>query len=153
MMKYLPIIFSLVISGIILTSCREPKDLEFREFNNLRLEKVGFTSANLKVDLVYYNPNNFGLELSRTDFDLFVDSSYLGHSAQDLQVHIPKRDVFTIPLKIDLDMKNLIKNGLNSLFSKEINVRLLGTVKLGKANVYKSFKVDYTTKQNFSLFR
>jgi len=138
---------------VFLTACREPKDLEFREFKNLSLEKLGFAGANLKVDLVYYNPNNFGLELNRTDFDLYVDSSYLGHSAQDLQVHVPKRGVFTLPLKIDLDMKNLFKNGLNSMFNKQINVRLLGKVKLGKAGVYKNFNVDYTTIQNFSMFK
>ncbi|MEP6711767.1 MAG: LEA type 2 family protein [Ferruginibacter sp.] len=134
-------------------SCREPKDLEFKEFKNLSLEKLGFAGAALKVDLVYYNPNNFGLELNRTDLDLFVDSTFLGHSSQEIQVAIPRRDIFTIPLKIDLDMKNLLKNGLVGLFNKDILVRVLGKVKVGKAGVYKSFNVDYTTIQNFSFFK
>ena len=144
----------LIILGsvILMTSCREPKDLEFREFNNLSLENIGFTGANLKVDLVYYNPNNFGLELNRTDLDIYVDSTFLGHSSQDLQVAIPKRDIFTIPLKIELDMKNLLKNGIMGLLNKQVNVRLLGKVKVGKAGVFKSFNVDYQTVQNFSLF-
>jgi len=137
---------------ILMSSCREPKDLEFREFHNLTLEKLGFTGANLKVDLVYYNPNNFGLELNRTDLDIYVDSTFLGHSSQDLQVAIPKRDIFTIPLKIELDMKNLLKNGIMGLLNKQVNVRLLGKVKVGKAGVFKSFNVDYQTVQNFSLF-
>ena len=135
-----------------MSSCREPKDLEFREFHNLSLEKLGFAGANLKVDLVYYNPNNFGLELNRTDLDIYIDSTYLGHSSQDLQVAIPKRDIFTIPLKIELDMKNLLKNGIMTLLNKQVNVRLLGKVKVGKAGVFKSFNVDYQTVQNFSLF-
>jgi LEA14-like dessication related protein len=140
-------------AGMFMSSCREPKDLEFREFKNLNVEEVGFAGAVLTVDLVYYNPNNFGLQLSRTDLDLFVDSNYLGHSSQDIQVAIPRRDIFTVPLKIDLDMKNLLKNGLSSMFKKEILVRLIGKVKVGKAGVYKSFNVDYSTLQNFSLFR
>ena len=134
-----------------MSSCREPRDLEFREFHNLSLEKLGFAGATLKVDLVYYNPNNFGLELNRTDLDIYIDSSYLGHSSQDLQVAIPKRDIFTIPLKVELDMKNLLKNGIIGLMNKQVNVRLLGKVKVGKAGVYKSFNVDYQTVQNFSL--
>ncbi|MEO5942544.1 MAG: LEA type 2 family protein [Ferruginibacter sp.] len=136
-----------------MTSCRSPKDLEFREYKNITIDKVGFAGATLKMDLVYYNPNNFGLQLNRTDLDLFVDSTFLGHSSQDVQVAIPKRDIFTIPLKVDLDMKNLLKNGLTSLFNKDINIRLLGKVKVGKAGVYKTFNVDYTTVQNFSLFK
>ncbi|MEP7164564.1 MAG: LEA type 2 family protein [Ferruginibacter sp.] len=143
----------IIIGSLIwMTSCRTPKDLEFREFNNLSLEKLGFGGANLKVDLVYYNPNNFGLELNRTDLDVFVDSTYLGHSSQDIQVAIPKRDIFTVPLKIDLDMKNLLKNGLISLFRKEVNIRVTGKVKVGKAGVFKSFNVDYQTVQSIDLF-
>ena len=137
---------------IIMPSCREPKDLEFREFKNLSLEKIGFSSSNLNVDLVYYNPNNFSLELHRTDLDIYLDSNFLGHSSQDLQVAIPKRDQFTVPLKVEIDMKNLLRNGLSSLFKKEVSIRLLGKVTVGKAGVFKSFPVDYTTVQNIELF-
>jgi len=137
----------------LLISCSSPRDLEFREIKNLKLDNIGFTNANLSVDLVYYNPNNFGLELRRTDFDIFIDSTLLGHSLQEVQVAIPKREIFTIPLKVDLDMKNLLKNGFTTLFSKEIKVKVLGKIKVGKAGVYKTFNVDYETIQNFSLFK
>ena len=138
---------------IFLTSCHEPKSLEFKEFNNLKVDKLSFAGAALTVDLVYYNPNNFGLQLNRTDLDVFVDSTFLGHSSQDIQVNIPKRDIFTIPLKLDLDVKNLLKNGITSLLNKNVAVRVLGSVKVGKAGIYKSFPVDYTSMQNFSFFK
>ncbi|HPH85460.1 MAG TPA: LEA type 2 family protein [Ferruginibacter sp.] len=144
--------FLLCTLPLFMTSCRTPKDLEFREFKNLSLENIGFSGANLKVDVVYYNPNNFSLELNRTDLDIFVDSNFLGHSSQDIQVKVPKRDIFTIPLKVELDMKNLLKNGITSLFNKEVNVKVLGKVKVGKAGVFKSFNVDYQTVQKLSLF-
>ncbi len=135
-----------------MTSCREPRDLEFREINNISLEKIGFLGANLKVDLVYYNPNNFGVELNRTDLDIYVDSIYLGHSSQDVQVAIKKRQQFTIPLVVELDMKNLLKNGLNAFIKKEVNVRVIGKVRIGKAGVLKNFNVDYQTIQTIPEF-
>jgi|GEM_PF-5093562 len=49
-------------------------------------------------------------------------------------------------------MKNLFKNGLSTLFNKEVLVRAIGTIKVGKAGVYKNFKVDYSGKQQFSIF-
>ena len=154
-MKLLRLSFPAMLLSVIifLTSCHAPKDLVFKDFHNLSVDKLSFSGAALRVDLVYYNPNNFGLQLNRTDLDVFIDSTFLGHSAQDIQVAVPKRSDFTIPLKIDLDVKNLMKNGLNSFFNRNVNVRVLGSVKVGKAGIYKSFPVDYTSVQNFSLFK
>src|SRR6218665_1379332 len=151
MKAYNPLLL-LIIFSVILASCATPKDLEFREYNSVSIDKMGFSSSSLKMNLVYYNPNNFGMDLKRTELDIYIDSTFLGHSSQDLQVPIPRKDVFTVPLKIDLDMKNLFKNGLTTLLNKEVTVRAVGTVKVGKAGVYKNFKVDYSGKQQFSLF-
>lgn len=136
---------------IFLTSCRAPKDLEFREFRNISVDNIGFSGATLKVDVVYYNPNNFSLELNRTDLDIFVDSIFLGHSTQDLQVKIPRRENFSVPLQVELDMKNLLKNGLTGLLNKQVLVRVAGKVKIGKAGVYKTFDLNYETVQQLSF--
>jgi LEA14-like dessication related protein len=149
----LPVALLLAVFFIFLSSCQKPKDLVFKEFKNLKVDQLSFSGAALNVDLVYYNPNNFGLQLSRTDLDIFVDSTFLGHSTQNIQVAVPRRDNFTIPLKVDLDVKNLLKNGVTSLFNKDVKVRVLGSVKLGKAGIYKTFPVDYTSVQNFSMFK
>ena len=138
-------------SLLFMTSCREPKDLVYRDFRNLSSDKLGFSTSTFKVDLVYYNPNNFGLQLKRTDLDIYIDSSYLGHTAQDYQINIPKRSEFTLPLSIEVDMKNAYKNAIPTLFGKEVLVRVVGKVKLGKANVFKSFNVNYEGKQTFSF--
>jgi LEA14-like dessication related protein len=142
-----------VLFIIFLSGCQKPKDLVFKEFKNLSVDKLTFAGAALKVDLVYYNPNNISLQLSKTDLDIYVDSTFLGHSSQDIQVKVPKRENFTIPLKVDLDVKNLLKNGISSMFNKDVKVRVLGSVKLGKVGIYKSFPVDYTSVQHFSLFK
>jgi len=144
-------IFTFLICAL-LPSCRAPKDLVFKEAKNFSIQGFGFSTTYLKVDLVYYNPNNFGMELKRTDLDVFIDNTYLGHSSQELQVAIPSLKTFSIPLKVELDMKNLLKNGLSVLFNKDILVKLTGNVKVGKGGIYKNFKVNYQTTQHFSPF-
>lgn len=149
--KLTPHLLAFLVVLIFMSSCREPKELEYRDFKNLSSEKLGFSSSTFKIDLVYYNPNNFGLQLKRTDLDIFIDSNYLGHTAQDYQINIPKKGEFTLPLSIEVDMKNAYKNAVPALLGKEVLVRLVGKIKLGKANVYKSFNVNYESKQKFSL--
>lgn len=137
---------------LFLSSCQAPKELVYRDFKNLKVGKLGFGASTLNVDLIYYNPNNFGLQLKSTDLDIFIDSNYLGHSLQDLQINIPRLAEFTLPLQIEVDMKNALKNALPTLLGKEVLVRVTGKVKLGKANVYKSFTVNYESVQKFSAF-
>ena len=153
-MKIKSLFYSIaIITTIFFTSsCQAPKELVYRDFKNLKVEKVGFAATTLKVDLIYYNPNNFGLQLKYTDLDIYVDNNYLGHSSQDYQITISKLAEFTMPLAIEVDMKNLLKNALPTLLGKEVMVKITGTVKLGKANVYKIFPVSYEGLQRFSAF-
>ena len=150
--RYLPLLTVIISYLFFMSSCRTPKDLEYREFKNLAVEKVGFGASTLKVDLVYYNPNNFGLQLKTTDLDIYVDNNFLGHSSQDYQISIPKRGEFTLPVQVEVDMKNVMKNVLATFLGKEVLIRVEGKVKIGKANVYKSFPVKYESVQKFSLF-
>ncbi len=142
----------LLVYILFASSCQSPKELVYRDFKNLKIDKVGFAATTLKVDLIYYNPNNFGLQLKYTDLDIYIDNNYLGHSAQDYQITIPRLAEFTMPLAVDLDMKNLLKNAMPTLMGKEVLVKITGTVKLGKANVYKTFPVKYEGLQRFSVF-
>jgi len=145
-------ISAILISVILLSSCQAPKALEYRDFKNFTVNKLGFSSSSVRMDLIYYNPNTFGLQLKRTDLDIYIGDSYLGHTVQEYQVSIPRQGEFTIPVAVDVDMKNLFKNALTSVFSDSVLVRVNGTVKVGKVNVYKSFAVTYEGKQKFTLF-
>jgi LEA14-like dessication related protein len=136
----------------LLISCSTPKELEYRDFKNFTIEEVGFSSSSLKMDLIYYNPNNFGLELNRTDLDIFINNNYLGRTAQEYQVSIPRRAEFSIPIKIDVDMKNLLKNGFTTFINNEVMVKVTGSIRVGKINVFKSFPVNYEGKQQFTFF-
>ncbi len=152
-MKYLkyPTLFVIIALNLFMSSCREPKELEYRDFKNFKVDKFGLAFSTVKVDLVYYNPNKFGLQLKRTDLDIYIDNNYLGHTAQDFQITIPRTGEFILPLSMEVDMKNAYKNSLPALSGKEVLVKVIGKVKVGKANVFKSFNVNYEGLQRFSF--
>lgn len=146
---HLPFFYLLTI---LLVCCSTPKELEYRDFRNFAVQKVGFSTTSVKMDMIYYNPNGFGLQLKKTELDVFVNDVLLGHTSQEYQITIPKKEQFIIPIVMDVDMKNLLKNSLTSLFNKEVRVRVNGSIKVGKANVFISFPLKYEGIQAVDFF-
>lgn len=138
--------------SIFLCECSPPKDIEYHDYKNFHLEKMGFSASRMALDLQYYNPNNFGLQLRRTDLDIFINNNLVGHSSSDTLINIARRDTFLIPIKFDLDMKSAYKNAWNTLVGSEVTVKVTGKVKVGKANVFMSMPVNYEGKHKFSFF-
>ena len=143
-------VYLFILSALM--SCSSPKALEYKTYHNFSIEKLGFNNSAISLELEYYNPNNFGMQLKSTDLDIFINGNLLGHSSLDTLIRIPRRDTFNIPVKFNVDMQNVFKNAWNTLVGKEVLVRLSGKVRVGKANVFMSFPVEYETKQTFSFF-
>jgi LEA14-like dessication related protein len=145
--------FSLIylLLPFLLPSCAAPKPLEYRDFKNFSIEKVGVSQSTVKMDLVYFNPNNFGLQLKKTEIDIYINDIYMGHTSQDHQVNLERKALFTFPVAVAIDMKNILKNSWNLLTKKEVTVKVTGTIKVGKANTFISFPVWYQGTHSFQL--
>jgi LEA14-like dessication related protein len=137
---------------LLCNSCSTPKAIEYRSFQNLVIEKMGFASSAVRMDIVYYNPNNFALQLKRADLDIYLDNNLAGHATQEYQITIPKLAEFSIPVQVDVDMKNILRNAFTSILNKEVLVKVTGTVKVGKANIFLTIPVNYEGTQAYNFF-
>ena len=137
---------------VLLSSCASPKTFEYREIRNIKLDQFGFDKTSLAMELVYFNPNNFGLDLKKVDADVYVDNHYLGKMNLDTTMHIPKKADFILPSKIALDLKEFYKNALNLAISNEVLVTVKGTTRVGKAGLYKTVPFTYEGRHKLSLF-
>ncbi len=138
--------------ALLFASCAKPKSFDYRDVKNIHIQNMGFDKTILGMDLVYYNPNGFGVDLKNVDCDVYVDNTYLGKFQLDTLMHIPRMAEFTLPSKVVVDMKAVLKNGLNLLFSKEVLINVKGTTRVGKAGFYKTVPFDYEAKHMLSLF-
>ena len=137
---------------LLLASCKKPQDFEFRQAKNVKIETLGFNKTALSVDIVYFNPNRFGLVLKNVDCDVYVNNAYLGKFQLDTTLHISPKAEFEIPAHIVVDISSVLKNGLNMLFNREILINLKGTTRVGKSGFYKTVPFIFETKQQISLF-
>jgi LEA14-like dessication related protein len=136
----------------LLSSCKKPQAFEYRDFKNFRVESFGFDKSAVVLDLVYFNPNGFGVNLKHIDCDIYLDKNYLGQFVLDTTMHIPGKAEFVLPAKMNVDMKNLYKNALNTIFSTEILVEVNGHVKAGKGGIFINFPFNYSKRQKIALY-
>ena len=141
-----------VIISVGLFSCSRPQGFDYRRLENFTIDSLGFDKSTLKMNLVYFNPNNFGVNLRHVDCDIFVNHSFLGKYALDTTMHIARRSEFSLPSSVQVDMRNIYKNSLNVLFNQEIQIDIKGTTRVGKGGIFVNVPFTYSTKQKLSLF-
>lgn len=133
-------------------ACAKPQGFDYRDIRNFKIEKLGFDKSTVSMDLVYYNPNNFGVQLRKVDCDVYVNEKFMGKYLLDTVMTIPKKSEFTLPSRMQVDMKNAFKNTVSVLFSKDVLVKVKGTTRVGKGSLFINVPVNYEGRHEFELF-
>ncbi len=142
----------LLLAVIFFSSCSKPASFEYRDIKDFKIDSLGFESSTVSMKLVYFNPNSFGVNLKRIDCDVYVDHNYLGKYLLDTVMHIAKKSEFVVPSKMQVSMKNLFKNSINALISKDMLIEVKGTTKVGKGGVYITVPFSYSGRHSFDTF-
>ena len=150
-----PILSILIISSIIVSSCgtNNVKEPEYRDIRNIRLINLGPLQSTAGVDLVYYNPNSFGVQVETARGDIYIDSSYFGQFELNEKVQVKKRSEFILPATVKVDMISVIKNQRELYKKKEALVRIQGTAMVKKSGFSKEIPINYEHIQNIERFR
>jgi len=136
---------------IVLVACKKPKAFDYRNVKNVKIEKLGFEKSTLSMELVYFNPNGFGVDLRKVDADIYIDNHYLGKYQLDTLMHIQRKAEFILPSRIQVDMRGIFKNALSVLFNREVLLHVKGTTKVGKAGFFKTIPFDYEARHKLEL--
>jgi LEA14-like dessication related protein len=153
MKRLLPLL--ILASGLVFASCgttnvREP---EYRDISNIRLVDVGVLQSTAGVDFVFYNPNNFGVQITEARGDLYIDNKYFGRFELEEKVQVSKNSEFIIPALVKLDMIGAVKNGRELLKKKEALIRIDGRARVKKAGFSKDIAINYESMENIERFR
>ncbi len=135
-----------------MSACDKMKDLEFLRVASFDFDNLGFSKSTVRMELAYFNPNNFSLRLKDAEFDIYLDDTKVGHSLQDTLIDIPARDTFYFPVKLEVEMGNVFKNMMGALTNKEVTIKAAGNCKVGKKGVFFPFPIRCETKQKLDFF-
>lgn len=146
------VFFLLLVST--LASCGKMKDPIFKGIENVKMDGLGFQASSVLLDIRYLNPNNFSGKLKQAEGDAWVDSIYLGHFTVDTAIQIPSNSEFLVPVKLAVDMKQMLKHSLTAFKNEEVMLKITGTAKAGRSGIFKNFSLNYLGKQNLkALFK
>lgn len=151
-------IFTTMLAGIVLfaTACNNAKDIsqpEFRDFSDVRLLETGLLKTTAGANVIYYNPNNFSIQLSSARGDVYIDDSYLGTFELDQEVLVRKRSEFTLPVLLKIDNISAIKNQHDIYKKKEVMVRIEGRALVRKSGFTKEIPISYEQMQDTDRLR
>jgi LEA14-like dessication related protein len=143
--------FLLLYTILVLFSCKKPiiREPEFIGTRNISLNKLGLKNSELDMEMGFFNPNGFGLNLDGFDLDVYMNGDYIGKAKDIRATIIPANDTFHVPVRMEVGMKHLLSQGLSLGLSREADIQVKGTAKLSRANktsMIWQIPVDYKTK-------
>jgi len=150
------LISTLAIATILLTACgsnSNVKEPEYRDIRDIHLVEAGILNSTAGLDVVYFNPNNFGLTLSEARGDIYIDNEFLGRFELDHKVSVKRNSEFIVPALIKVDMISAIKNHRDLIKKKEALVRIEGSARVNKAGFSKDVPLKFESMQNIERLR
>jgi TRAP-type C4-dicarboxylate transport system substrate-binding protein len=123
---------------------------QMRNYENRALTLLQTTAG---IDLVYYNPNNFGVQLKDVRGDVYINNSYFGRFDLEEKVEVGKRSEFIVPAIIKLDMIGAVINQRDLWKMKEALVKIEGMASVRKGGISVNVPIKYEGMQNIERLR
>lgn len=145
-MKKLNLFLLLLSMFLILesASCTKVKELEYKGIDKVSVQSASLSNMSLKVNLKYYNPNSFGIDVKQTQLSLYLNNHFIGLADQPEKTQIPKKSDFLFPVIVHFDPFKALGTAFSSIFSKKNQLTIQGSAKLGKGGVYITVPLNIT---------
>ncbi len=142
----------LILIFFTLLSCKTPQSFEYRDVRNIKIDSLGFNTSTIHFSLVYFNPNNYGVDLRHVDCEVYINRNYLGKYVLDTLMHIAKKSEFEVPSTMQVDMKNIFKNTFAAILLNDVLIQVKGTTRIGKGGIFINIPFTYEAREKIDLF-
>lgn len=143
-----PHFLTCLLSLLFFNSCKDIKDPELRGFDSVEIIKPGFIKSTVRINVRYYNPNKYKARLKEAHGEAWIDDVYLGTFQIDSLIQVPALQEFVVPVDLTFETLKVIQLAKN----EEVNLKVTGNAKAGKAGFYRNFSLNYEGKQNIRKY-
>jgi LEA14-like dessication related protein len=131
---------------VSLIGCVPKEQVVLRAIENVELAPVEGVDPILKADARFYNPNKIRMKIKAIELDVFIDGKKTARVDQKLKSVIKSQSEFTLPLEVQLSMKEIgLVDALLGLFGgKKYLLNYKGHIKVTIKGFPLRIPVDYT---------
>lgn len=140
--------YSLVVAMLmlvtLLSSCKKPDEkIVLRQIRDVVVDAD--ESPTLKANAVFFNPNDVKGKLRHIDVDIYVNGKKSASVDQELKTVIPANAEFTVPLIVNLSVKELgfMDTLLGVVGGKKFLIRYVGHLRLNYRGIPVKVPVDH----------
>lgn len=142
--RFAATLISLSLILMVMAGCEQPKErIVLRQIRDVVVDAN--ENPTLKANAIFYNPNDVRGKLKRINVVVYVNGKKAAHVDQKLKTLIPAKGEFSVPLEINLSIKELgfMDTLLGVLGGKKFDVRYEGTLKLSYRGIPIKVPVNY----------
>ncbi len=137
------VVFSMV-------GCKQPEAPEYLGLQNIQIAKADAQQSILSADVKFFNPNAYPMQLKKAEMDVYINDKLANHYLMDSTIYIPAKDSFWVPVTIQLDLKNILGNAVQSLLNDQIKIKLEGHARIKKGGFGFRVPVHYEETEKLS---
>lgn len=142
---------TLLFASIFVASCAKVQEPTFRRLSDFKVKSLGLQEARIGINVVYFNPNNFGVNIKEGAVNIYFDTTFIGRFTQPTGVDVAKNSEFGIPLEGSVPLAKALKLKASDFLNKEVQVRADGAVRVGKGGIFVSKDIKYQGKHRLDL--
>ena len=138
---------------LFILACGKPTALDYLGVKNLKVVKLGLKESTVSAEVEYYNPNNYPFTMKKASVDVYVNNNYFGKSTLDSAIRVPKKDTFSIPVILVVDMTGTAVNAFQ-IFGQgqeDVMVKLDGSARVGRGGFYINYPIKYEGMQKLKF--
>lgn len=131
---------------MLVAGCVPKEQVELRAIENVELAPGKGIDPLLKADARFYNPNKIRMKIKSIQLDVFIDGKKSARVDQQLKSVIKSQAEFTLPLEVQLSMKEIgLMDALLGLFGgKKYLLNYKGHIKVSVNGFPLRIPVDYS---------
>ncbi|MCA0381340.1 MAG: LEA type 2 family protein [Bacteroidetes bacterium] len=125
-------IFIIATLLLQLAACKVPQALQYSSISTIQVQSIDLKNTDGVVELSFYNPNAFAVQLNRVEAILSINNQVAGKANMDTLIQMPGLANSSLPVRIQLGNQLLLGQSMKLLLGGSIPYQIEGFAMAGK---------------------